>query len=582
MNSVPRIHIASNVTATASFDPPTVRLGQLAIYRVAFDALEESIAWPQGVPAPSKLEMTPGAHGEVQAVNGAELEPHAGFNYRVRASESGQFTIPAYTVRVYGAPVTVPAAVLTVEASPQLPARSALELALEIQQTSLFVGQATRVILLFPRAPDNSALMPIQGPPVFKLTGEGFMLAPNSVRQLIEVSPRSTGAGNVAGFVYEAILTPITAGRIAAFAQAYVGNRPSPYVPITFTAGSVIVMSGPPQYTLLDSQPVEFEVKPLPRHGELAGFTGMVGAYNLEPPALTTNSLRVGESLKLTVKAHGDGQLERFVAPPPPQLRDWQIFPLPADATPAQVLASQGFVTFGYTLIPLTEEARATPAIPFSCFDPVKGAYVDLTIPAISVQVKPAAVPTDFRSIQQANSTEEKPEKEPTLSDLASSPGMSANSLVPVQLQAWFPMVQGAPGALFLGLLGWDRRRRYLEQHPDIVLRRRARRALRRERRALQQAARLGDTLRFASAAVSAMRIACAPHFPAEPRALVCGDVLQVLPESERSSRISEVIKSFFEATDASRFAPTPSDAAKLLALQNEVEDLLTKLEERL
>jgi hypothetical protein len=582
MNSAPRIRIASNVTATASFDPPTVRPGQLAIYRVAFDALQESIAWPQEVPAPPKLELTPGAHGEVQAVNGAELEPHAGFNYRVRASESGQFTIPAFAVKVYGVPVTVPAATLTVEASPQPPARSASELVLVLPQTNLFVGQTTRVILLFPHAPDNSTLMPVQGPPVFQLTGEGFMLAPNSVRQLIEANPRSINAGSMAGFVYEAILTPITAGRISAFAQAYVGNRPSPYVPITFTAGSVIIMSGPPQYTLLDSQPVELNVKPLPRHGELPGFTGLVGAYKMDPPILTTNSLRVGDALKLTVKAHSDGQLERFVAPPPPQLKDWQIFPLPADSTPAPVLASQGFVTFGYTLIPLTEEVHATPAIPFSCFDPAKGAYVDLTITSVPVQVKPSAAPTDFQSTQQADSTGEKPEKEPTLSDLASTPGMSAGSLIPVQLQAWFPLVQVAPGVFFLGLLGWDRRRRYLEQHPDVVMRRRARRALWRERQALRQAARCGDTHRFASAAVSAMRVACAPHFPAEPRALVCGDVLQVLPESERSGRASAVIKSFFEAADASRFAPTPSDAAKLLALQSEVENLLTKLEEKL
>jgi len=36
-------------------------------------------------------------------------------------------------------------------------------------------------------------------------------------------------------------------------------------------------------------------------------------------------------------------------------------------------------MAFTYTLVPLTDESRATPTIPFSCFDPEKREYVDLT-----------------------------------------------------------------------------------------------------------------------------------------------------------------------------------------------------------
>src|SRR5262249_33620799 len=117
----------------------------------------------------------------------------------------------------------------------------------------------------------------------------------------------------------------------------------------------------------------------------------------------------------------------------------------------------------------------------------------------------------------------------------------------------------------------------------------------------------------FATATVSAMRVACAPHYPAEPRALVCGDVLQVLhltsaqkisdnggkeewaeesaagsQEPERDQRLltsaptMELVRRFFAVTDASRFATAAPDAAGLLVLQPEVERVLEQLEAKL
>jgi hypothetical protein len=242
----------------------------------------------------------------------------------------------------------------------------------------------------------------------------------------------------------------------------------------------------------------------------------------------------------------------------------------------------QGAVAFNYTLIPLTEAARATPLIPFSYFDPKVGAYVDLTIPSVPVTVKPGVVPGDISSLLQAGSAGDEPEKELVLSDLAASRGRTASNLVPPQKQAWFPLVQLAPALVFFGIWSWDRRRRYLEAHTDIVLRRRARRALRRQRHVMQRAARAADAPRFATAAVNAMRVACAPHYPAEPRALVGGDVLPLLSESERSGRGGEVVRRFFAVTDATLFGTAAPNTADLLPLEPDVERILQELEQKL
>ena len=135
---------------------------------------------------------------------------------------------------------------------------------------------------------------------------------------------------------------------------------------------------------------------------------------------------------------------------------------------------------------------------------------------------------------------------------------------------------------MFAGLWGWDRRRRYYEKHPDILLRRKARRALRRQWRSARRAAQAKDAPGFAAAAVSAMQVACAPHYPAEPRALVGSDVLALLSQSGANGRAGEVIRRFFTVTDASRFATAGGDAAELLSLEPELERVIEQLEERL
>ncbi len=615
MTSQPQIAIAANPTATAAFDPPIVRPGEQAFYRVVFNALEESIEWPGKVPAPAQLEIRPGAHGQILQMAGASLEPRTSFNHRVRAANVGMFTVPEYVVKVYGKPVTVPAALLEVVAAPPAGVRTTPRLMLELPVTNLYVGQAVSVRLAMPGLAGGI----VQGLGQPQLTGQGFLVDLGGARQRIEMT--TTAGVSLPAFFYETTLTPVMTGKLTVSAQGFTaGNRFSGPIVIT---GSATIPGGPPQYTLLESDPVELHVRALPTEGELPGFTGGIGRFAVGPPQLVTNVLHVGDPVRLTVTItnHGDGPLARLVAPPPPQVPDWQVFAA-HDFTPAQPVlppravvqpdvrtfiveagrqptggravppvqpgartvpeAVQGVVAFNYTLIPLTEAARATPPIPFSCFDPDTGSYADLTIPSVPVTVLPGTVPADLQALTQAASTAGEAEKELILHGLAASRGRTAASLVPPQQQAWFPFIQLAPAAAFFGLWNWDRRRRYLEQHPDVVLRRRARRALRRQWRILRRAAQTADAPRFAAAAVSALRVACAPHYPAEPRALVGADVLPLLPEPDRTGRAGEVVHRFFEVTDASNFSTASTNPAELLPLQSYLERVLQQLEDRL
>jgi len=592
MISQPQINIAAEPRATASFDPPIVRPGEEAFYRVVFDALEESIESPGKLAAPPQLEVQPGAHGQILQMAGGSLQPRTSFNYRVRATSLGTFTLPEFVVKVYDKPVTVPAAQLEVVAEPPATVRPAERLLLEVPVTNLVVGQAVAVRMVLPGLPGGA----VQGLGQPQLSGQGFLVDLGAVRQRIEMI-RHNGT-TLPSYIYETMLTPVATGNLTVMAQGFTaGNRFSGPIVIT---GAAIIPGAPPQYTLLESDPVVLNVRPLPTEGELPGFTGAIGRLALGQPSLVTNVLRVGDPVKLTVTVtnSGEGPLARLVPPPPPRASDWQVFAA-SDFAPVQAVpvrqsprvpqpgagvrqdAVEGVVTFSYTLIPLVTTVTGTPPIPFSCFDPKTGTYADLTIPSVPVTVRPGAAPANLSAVVQGASAGET-ERELVLHGLPATRGRTAATLVPPQQQAWFPIMALAPAVAFLGLWSWDRRRRYLEQHPEVVLRRRARRALRRQWRILQRAGRAADGPRFAAAAVSAMRVACAPHYPAEPRALVGADILPLLPEPDRLGQPGKVVRRFFEVTDAANFGTRPPNPADLLPLRPDLERVLQQLEDRL
>ena len=609
--SQPRTEISSNVIAAAEFDPPVVRPGESSTYRVTFNALEESIAWPEALKAPSELNLRQGGHGQVMQFGGGGYVPRTCFNSQARVARAGEFILPSFVLEVYGKPVTVPAARLVVTDSPSVQTSPGRRILIELPSTHLFVGQTVRLRAILPSLASGQ----IQPLTQVQINGEGLLVDQGASQQQVSMVARD--GRSLPAYVYETTLTPLKAGKLSVFAQGFtMGNRASG--PVILPGGGVM-QGGLPQFVLVDSDPVELQVRSLPQAGELPGFTGAIGRLSLDPPRLTTNVVRAGETVKLSVTVHGEGNLSRLTSPPPPVTRDWQIFSGVTETPAAPPLIVQrggavpggaaSAVNFVYSLVPLAEGLGATPMIPFCYFDPERAAYQSLPIPSIPVTVKATPTPADLGALRQPDTEPGGAEKEPVLSDLAPAPGLTAASLVPVERRAWFPLVQLAPGLAFAALWGWDRRRRYLELHPEVLLRRGARRALRRERRAMRRAAQAGDAPEFAAAAVKALRVVCAPRYPAHPEALVGADVLallpaeasaappvfdpnddfppppdhrtRTLPDSEDARR-AELVRRLFTVTDATRFGAVPADASLLLPREAEIESLLTQLEGRL
>lgn len=574
MVSQPAVDVSSPVQAEASFDPPVVRPGEKSVYRVTFNAVQGSIRWPDKVPAPAQLQLHSSASGEVLLPIAGKMRPLTSFNYHARPAEPGVFTVPSFTVEVYGKPVAIPEARLEVRSVSSGMHEPARQIFLEPAATNVYVGEAVSVRVLLPATGSNI----LQTLAQVQLNGGGFLAEKGTARQSVETMEWS--GRKLATYVYQTRMTPIAAGHLKVSAQGFAGGRE--FSGRLVIHGPATLPGGIPRYVLLDSDPVTINVRPLPVDGKLPGFTGAVGNFTCDPPQLSARAVPVGDPIQLAVVIRGEGDLDRLVPPPPPRSEDWQVFP----ATPAGVIRSVGrneeAARFLYTLIPMTTRARTTPAIPFSYFDPKQGAYVDMTVPTVAVQVLANEMATNPEPLMGTSGGEVEPEKRPSLSSLAQSPGWTARSLIPLQLRAWFPYVQLLPAFAFSGLWYWDRRRRHLEAHPEILRRRKARRELRREKRRLRRAAAGGDAAGFTQGAVAGMRIVCAPHFSAEPRALVCADVLNLLTTEERAGKPGDVARRFFAAADAADFAASAPGNADLLTLQAELEDVLVRLEERL
>ncbi len=572
MLSQPRLDIETPVHVDAAFDPPEARPGQAVVYRITLNALKDAISWSGHPPEVRGLPFRTGASGEIMQVIGTNMQPRSAFNFHTWPERAGLYVVPEFVLRVYGVDVRVPAAMLHV--SPSVPPASAQKLLLEVTPARPFVGEAARVRILSP-APSGM----VQALAQVQLTGQGFMQEVTANRQAIE-----TGMLNghpVPHYVYETVLTPIMPGPTEVCAQAFaVGNRFPGSVVIT---GPAAITGSAALYMLVDSDPLRLDFRPLPATGRLPGFAGAVGDYIVDGPQLSTNVVRAGDPLTLVVSIRGRGNPGRLSMPSPPRYADWQVSEPRPEQLPPQVLQSKGSISFTYTLIPLHDGVRSTPELPFSFFHPGREEYVSQNIPPVPVKVLPAAGqrPADLARLLRERARDAGAGKEPSLGPVATLPGASAATLTPVQLRPWFPLVQAAPALIFGGLLMWDRRRRYLEAHPVIVLRKRALRALRRHRSRMRKQGLWGNEPGFVESAVAALRVISAPHYPAAPDAVTCDQVLRLLgndaPENARA-----VVTRLFDFSNARRFSNIePKPQPESLPLIREVEPVLDYLKER-
>ena len=130
-------------------------------------------------------------------------------------------------------------------------------------------------------------------------------------------------------------------------------------------------------------KPISIEVLPIPEQGRPTPYYGAVGRFTIDA-ALDRDSVRVGSSVKLTLRVQGRGNLEFLRLPPLDALPGFHKL----GQAEAKRSADQVVVT--YDLTPTRADVREVPAIGWNYFDTTPGVerFVELATQPLPLQVQ--------------------------------------------------------------------------------------------------------------------------------------------------------------------------------------------------
>ncbi len=158
---------------------------------------------------------------------------------------------------------------------------------------------------------------------------------------------------------------------------------------------------------VLVTNPVEVNVRPLPRESKPTNFAGTVGQYRIHAQT-DRGTVEAGDGFTLRVRVAGTGNIETVPAPTVPTLPNMAIYdPQITDAIGIVDSKVQGSRTYEYVIIPSKEGHWTVPAINYPYFDPQAENYqIARTVPiTINVLSNPnqAAGGTTLAGITQSD-----------------------------------------------------------------------------------------------------------------------------------------------------------------------------------
>ena len=140
---------------------------------------------------------------------------------------------------------------------------------------------------------------------------------------------------------------------------------------------------------VVESVPVLVEVRPTPTNAP-AGFTGAVGRFEISAEVDTKTS-RMNESVQLTVKIQGKGNIDALPAPSWPEFQGWRVVESPTVVS-SEVVDGKlvGSRTYESVLVPELAGELTVPEISYAYYDPDLEEYVQATTSPIVVTIAEA------------------------------------------------------------------------------------------------------------------------------------------------------------------------------------------------
>lgn len=135
------------------------------------------------------------------------------------------------------------------------------------------------------------------------------------------------------------------------------------------------------------ADPIRIDVLPLPNEGRPSDFSGAVGSFSLKVQP-SANEVRVGESVTLSVKVQGQGNVKSIGDLPLPRIEGFRVFaPKSRDSLRVDGTRVGGAKIFDLVLVPERVGRYVLDGFSLSYFDPAKGAYVRTSAQPVEIKV---------------------------------------------------------------------------------------------------------------------------------------------------------------------------------------------------
>ena len=269
----------------------------------------------------------------------------------------------AGTGRVSARPAPTP---LVLPALSPAEEQDAFRVSAEVDNPSPYVGQQVTYTFRFLSAFAAFAWPRGYEPPDF--TGFWHRRDPFQRRFSDTVSGRSYGGVEFDTLIFPAVTGPVTI------------EPASISVPPTRLGGG----------RLLETDPVELEVRPLPE-GSPDDFRGAVGDY-LVAASITSGRAATNEPLTLALLITGRGNLEALPEPKMPELPGWRSFDgessFNTQITDGEMMGARSIER---VYVPTAPGEFTIPSIPFSFFDPNAEEYRTILTEPIPLTVAPSS-----------------------------------------------------------------------------------------------------------------------------------------------------------------------------------------------
>ena len=374
---------AHGLEATAIVDKDTVTLEDSVILRVDVTGSKADV----DISGIKDFKVVPrGSSSFTRMING-KIEKKVMYQYILMPKREGRLVIPPIRVsRDNDTVSTQPVYITVTKAAAEPGAARNLFAEARVTHTRLVAGQQAVYSLLFFTS-QRLAGLGFERPPDFKgRFAKGFGKEKSYTRQIngrmYQVTqvdylmvPSQSGTFTIDGAVLTADVV-MESGRNAPFDSFF---------------NDSFFRSRQTKPVRVSSNAVTLEVVPLPPYKGNHPFSGLIGRFDLESD-IDTSSLKAGESLTVSIKVSGNGNI--MDAGPPQMILDETAFKVyednPVESIRLTAAGYEGYKLFKRAIVPVKAGRFTLPEIHLAYYDVDQGDYHTISTRPIDLDVAPS------------------------------------------------------------------------------------------------------------------------------------------------------------------------------------------------